>query len=87
MSRNTQLFLGYLRQALRIRAVLVHEQRAPAALHVELFAMERYAGANDLHVWNPIGPDRLVWTEGHTVLCLELHFLLEEKLRQLGIRA
>ena len=87
LSLKAHLLRRQLRQAVRVRDILVHEQPTPAALHgVEMLAVKRNAGTNDLHVASAVAPDRLARTEGNAVLRLKLHLLLEEKVRQIGVR-
>src|SRR5512140_233616 len=86
-SLKAHLLRGQLRQTVRVRDVEMHEQPAPAALHgVEVLAVKRDARADDLHVARAVAPDRPARAERYAVLRLELHLLLEEELRQVGVR-
>src|SRR6202047_5618967 len=87
LSLKAHLLRRHLRQTVRVCDVPVHEQPAPAALHgVEVLAVERNTRTNDLHVASAVAPDRLAGTEGHAMLDLALHLLLEQKIRVLGVR-
>src|SRR5580704_16771456 len=87
LSLNAHLLRRQLRQTVWVCYVPVHEQATPAALHgVEVLAVERNTWTNDLHVARAVAPDRLAGTEGHAMLDLELDLLLEQKLRELGVR-
>src|SRR5271165_4289668 len=51
-----------------------------------MLAVERDAWADDLHVASPVVANGLAGTEWNAVLALELHLLLEEEVRQFGVR-
>src|SRR5512137_171648 len=79
LSLKAHLLRRELRQAVRVRDILVHEQPAPAALHgVEMLAVERNARTNDLHIAVPLAPERLEGTERNALLQIKFHHLLEE---------
>src|SRR5665648_241317 len=72
-----------LRQAVRIGDRLVHEEPAPAALHlVEMLALEGDAGAADLHVLGPVARPHLARAEGGAEVLLELDLRLQELVGQ-----
>jgi hypothetical protein len=66
----------------------MHVKPAPAALHrVKMVAVKRDARADYLHVFVAVLGKTLAWTERDPMLLLKQHFLLEEKINELLIRA
>src|SRR6202162_3218864 len=64
LSLNAHLLRRYLRQAVRVCDVPVHEQATPAALHgVEMLAVERNTRTSDVHVARAVAPDWLAGTK------------------------
>src|SRR5208282_3772541 len=86
LSVTPHILRWHLRQAIRVRDVVMDEEAAPTALHgIEILPVEGNAWADDLHVTSPVVTQRLAGAEWNAVFLLQCHLLLQQKIPQLRV--